>query len=367
MISFLDLQKINFRYESDFLEATKKLLQKGWFVLGNEVLDFEHNFANFCSKKHCLGVANGLDALVLILRAHQILGNLQKGDEVIVPSNTYIASVLAILQADLVPVFVEPNVETFNLDFNLIEAKITPKTKVILVVHLYGQLCNMNKIAEIANKHKLFVVEDAAQSHGAVFNENFNFDLQHAVAYSFYPGKNLGALGDGGAVVTNDDDLAKTILALRNYGSEKKYFNKFIGINSRLDEIQAAFLSIKLPFLNADNERRRAIASRYLSEIKNPEIKLPFWDKTNNHVFHLFVVRTNRRDALQQFLLSKKIQTMIHYPVPPHKQLALKAFNHLSFPIAEAIHETCLSLPMSPVLSDDEVDEIIAAVNQFLF
>lgn len=362
MIKFYDLQKINQRYEKAFHEKTEQFMQRGWYILGEEVKVFEENFASFCQSKHCIGVGNGLDALVLIFKAYIELGKLQKGDEVIVPANTYIASILAILQADLVPVLVEPNLETYNLNPDLIAEKITSKTKAILVVHLYGQLAEMDKIEAIAKQHNLLIVEDAAQSHGAHHPSPI---AHYPKAYSFYPSKNLGCLGDGGAVVTNDDDLNKIIRAMRNYGSEQKYVNAIIGINSRLDELQAAFLNVKLPDLDSDNQKRRQIANRYLSEIKNDKIVLPFYDGSANHVFHLFVIRTENRNELQEYLNENGIQTLIHYPIPPHQQKALAAFNALSFPITEKIHREVLSLPMSPVLTEEEVSSVIHVLNQY--
>jgi len=366
MISFLDLKKINEPYEVGFQQKLKTVLENGWYILGKELEIFEKAFAAYCGAKHCVGVGNGFDALVLIFKGYIELGKLQKGDEVIVPANTYIASILAVLQADLVPVLVEPKLETYNINPDLISAKITSKTKAILAVHLYGQLAEMDKINEIAQQYNFLVVEDAAQSHGAEGNFKINPEnVKGAVAYSFYPGKNLGALGDGGAIVTNDSDLAKVVFSLRNYGSEKKYYNDYVGVNSRLDELQASFLSLKLPNLNADNDKRRAIAKRYVDEIKNDKITLPFWNSSNNHVFHLFVVRTKNRDDLQQYLTAHKIQTVIHYPIPPHQQKAFSDWNTLSFPITEQIHAEVLSLPMSPVLTASEVDFIIKTVNAY--
>jgi dTDP-4-amino-4,6-dideoxygalactose transaminase len=366
MIPFLDLKKINEPYEPAFNEKLKSVLDTGWYVLGNEVNKFETSFANYCGTKYCVGVGNGFDALVLIFKGYIQLGKLQKGDEVIVPANTYIASILAILQADLIPVLVEPKLETYNINPDLIEEKITTKTKAILVVHLYGQLAEMEVIHKIALANDLLVIEDSAQAHGAIRNlESVISNQKSSVAYSFYPGKNLGALGDGGAVTTNDLELAKIIKSLRNYGSATKYYNDYIGVNSRLDELQAAFLNVKLLFLDAENEKRRAIAKRYLSEIKNEKITLPFWDLSNNHVFHLFVIRTQNRTNLQDYLMQNGIQTVIHYPVPPHNQKALSDWNHLSFPITEKIHDEVLSLPISPVLTDDEVGFIIAILNQY--
>ena len=368
MIKFLDLKKINEPYEIAFQEKLKSVLDNGWYILGNEVKEFETNFAKYCCTKHCIGVGNGLDALVLIFKGYIQLGKLQKGDEVIVPANTYIASILAILQADLIPVLVEPKLETYNINPDLISQKITSKTKAILAVHLYGQLAEMDTINIIASKFNLIVVEDAAQAHGAVKNLKLETDnLQSASAYSFYPGKNLGALGDAGAVTTNNAKLANVIRSLRNYGSENKYYNDYIGVNSRLDELQAAFLNVKLPYLDAENEKRRIIAKRYLSEIKNDKIILPFYDNLSYHVFHLFVIRTEKRTELQTFLLDNGIQAMIHYPLPPHKQKALVSFNNLSFPLTEKIHDEVLSLPISPVLTMVEVDYIIKIVNQWIF
>jgi dTDP-4-amino-4,6-dideoxygalactose transaminase len=359
MISFLDLKRINQPYENAFQQKLKTVLNNGWYILGKETETFEKAFALYCNAEYCIGVGNGFDALTLIFKGYIQLGKLQKGDEVIVPANTYIASILAILEADLVPVLIEPKLETYNINPDLILKEITPQIKAILVVHLYGQLAEMKEINAIAQENNLLVIEDAAQAHGAFSN------LKSASAYSFYPGKNLGALGDGGAIVTNDYELSKVILSLRNYGSEKKYHNQYIGVNSRLDELQAAFLNLKLPNLNVDNDKRRAIAKRYLLEIKNEKIILPFWDFSNNHVFHLFVIRTENRAALQEYLAQNDIQTVIHYPIPPHKQKAFSDWNNLSFPITEKIHDEVLSLPISPVLTDDEVGFVIEILNRY--
>ena len=374
MIKFLDLKKVNAPYESAFQEKLKSVLEKGWYILGNEVATFETNFAKYCGTKHCIGAGNGFDALVLIFKGYIQLGKLQKGDEVIVPANTYIASILAILEADLVPVLVEPKLETYNLNPDLISEKITPKTKAIVAVHLYGQLAEMEKINEIAVENNLIVVEDAAQAHGAFSEQQtINNEQQTTKAYSFYPGKNLGALGDAGAVVTNDSELAKVIQSLRNYGSEEKYHNEYIGVNSRLDELQAAFLNVKLPHLDAENTVRKAIAQRYLQEIKNDKIILPALslrgvardEATQSHVFHLFVIRTQNRAELQQYLSKNGIQTMVHYPIAPHKQKAFAFWNQLFFPITEKIHQEVLSLPISPVLTMDEVRFIVSILNQY--
>jgi dTDP-4-amino-4,6-dideoxygalactose transaminase len=366
MIKFLDLKKINERYETAFQQKLKSVLASGWYILGKEVQEFEANFAQYCDAQYCVGVGNGLDALTLIFKGYIQLGKLQKGDEVIVPANTYIASILAILQADLVPVLVEPKLETYNIDPSLIQDKIATKTKAILAVHLYGQLAEMDEINKIAIKNNLLIIEDAAQCSGSISNQKSAIkNQQSSAAYSFYPTKNLGALGDGGAVVTNDTELAKTIQSLRNYGSETKYKNDFIGVNSRLDELQAAFLSLKLPNLNTDNENRRVIAKRYLTEIKNDKIILPFWDLSDNHVFHLFVIRTENRNDLQKYLAENKIETVIHYPIPPHQQKAFKSWNNLSFPITEKIHNEVLSLPISPVMTMDEVSYVISILNKY--
>lgn len=366
MIPFLDLQKINKPYEVIFQQKLKEFLDKGWYILGDEVQLFEKNFALYCGTKHCIGVGNGLDALTLIFKAYIQLGKLQKGDEVIVPANTYIASILAVLQADLVPVLVEPKLDTYNINPDLIAGKIASKTKAILAVHLYGQLAEMNAISAIAKQNNLLVIEDAAQAHGAANTENFRAgNLSDAAGFSFYPGKNLGALGDAGAVTTNDDELATTIFSLRNYGSEAKYQNDFIGVNSRLDELQAAFLNVKLPNLDSDNEKRMVIANRYLTTITNPKIVLPEFNGGPHHVFHLFVIRTEKREALQKYLKENGIATLIHYPIPPHRQKALSAWNDLSFPITEKIHREVLSIPISPVMTEEEVDFVVKILNDY--
>jgi len=369
MIKFLDLQKINHQYQDQFQQKMELVLDKGWFILGDEVKSFESNFANYCGTKHCIGVGNGFDALVLIFRGYIQLGKLQKGDEVIVPANTYIASILAILQADLVPVLVEPKLETYNINPDLIQGTLTSKTKAILAVHLYGQLAEMEAINAIAKQNNLLLIEDAAQSHGAVYNHKKAGNLADAAAFSFYPGKNLGALGDAGAITTNDNALAKVISAMRNYGSEQKYHNEYFGVNSRLDELQAAFLNVKLPNLDKENKIRQSIAKRYLAEIKNEKLILPTWDLSGNHVFHLFVVRTSERDRLQSYLKQNNIETLIHYPIASHKQKAFASetsgWSSLSYPITEKIHRDVLSLPISPVMTNDEVDYVIKILNQY--
>ncbi|EBE4162852.1 aminotransferase, partial [Salmonella enterica] len=345
MVDFLNLQKINNRYEHELKEACARVIDSGWYILGTELTNFEQEYASWCGVKHAIGVANGLDALTLVFRAWKEMGKLHSGDEVIVPANTYIASVLAITQNDLVPVLVEPDALTFNLEENGIRNAITNKTKAILPVHLYGQISPMEEIMEIALAHNLLVLEDCAQAHGAAINKRQAGAWGHAAGFSFYPGKNLGALGDAGAVVTNDTQLAEMLMALRNYGSHEKYKNKYQGVNSRLDEIQAAMLRVKLRYLDNDNILRKHIAQRYLNEINNINISLPTVTHTEGHVWHLFVIQTTYREELQRYLSSYGIQTLIHYPLPPHKQQAYNHLNNLVLPITENMHERVLSLP----------------------
>lgn len=364
MISFLDLQKINAQYREELIEACTKVIDSGWYIHGNECKEFEREFAEYCGTKHAIGVANGLDALMLILRAYKELGFMQDGDEVIVPSNTYIASILAISQNNLVPVLVEPDSD-YLISPEKIEQAITPRTRAILPVHLYGQTCQMDKINEIAKKHNLKIVEDSAQSHGAYFGDKRSGNLGNASGFSFYPGKNLGALGDGGAVTTNDDELASTIRAIANYGSHKKYENLYKGVNSRLDEIQAAMLRVKLKHLDQEIEARRKIANYYLANIKNPNITLPTVRLNDNHVWHLFVIRCADRNALQKHLVDHGVQTLIHYPIPPHKQLAYKEWVDQSYPISEQIHREVLSLPISGVQSIDDTKRVVEAIESF--
>lgn len=378
MIKFLDLHKLNQSFEADFQLRMKQFLDKGWYILGEEVKAFENNFAAYCGTKYCIGVGNGLDALVLIFKAYIQLGKLKKGDEVIVPANTYIASILAILQADLVPVLVEPKLETYNLDTDLIEGNISSKTKAILAVHLYGQLADMNAINRIAKAHNLLVIEDTAQAHGATvsaINDEFvgkkAGNLANAAGFSFYPGKNLGALGDAGAITTNDEELAEVLFSMRNYGSKVKYHNEMVGVNSRLDELQASFLNVKLPYLDEENTARRTIAKRYLTEIENDKIILPSeslrgTEQSKNHVFHLFVIRTENRKQFANYLKENGIETMIHYPIAPHHQEALKTMQSMCFPITEKIHKEVLSIPLNSGLTHDEVDRIIKVINGFV-
>ena len=366
MIKFLDLHKINARFQNEFSLKFNSFLDSGNYILGKEVTDFENSFAQYCGTKYCIGVANGLDALTLIFKAHIELGKLSLGDEVLVPANTYIASILSVINSGLIPIFVEPDPETFNISILDVEKKITPNTKVILAVHLYGQLANLDAIQNIADRHNLIVIEDAAQAHGAEnkFGKKAG-NLSHAAAFSFYPTKNLGALGDAGAVTTNDSNLEQCIRLIRNYGNSEKYVNKIVGFNSRLDELQAAILNVKLKYLDSDNERRRQIAKRYLSEIDNKKIKLPFYDQSKNHVFHIFVVSVEKRDHFMDYLRANDIGNLLHYPIPPHKQKAFLKYNHLKLPVTEMIHEQVVSIPMSPVLTDYEVEIVIKVLNSY--
>lgn len=364
-IKFLDIQKIIKPYNYEIQNAINSVIESGWFILGKKVGEFEKQYAQYIGTKHCIGVANGLDALILIFRAYIELGKLRSGDEVIVPANTYIATILSISANGLVPVLIEPDVNTFNIDPLKIEKKISSKTKAIMPVHLYGQCADMTPVIEIAKKHNLFVVEDVAQAHGATCNKIKAGSFGDAAGFSFYPGKNLGAFGDGGAITTNNDKLAETVSALRNYGSNKKYYNLYKGTNSRLDEIQAAILSVRLKYLDTENEHRQKIADYYLSKIKNSKIILPFVADYGKPVWHLFVIRTEKRDELQNYLLDNGIQTVIHYPISPHKQIAYKEWNNLSFPITETIHERVLSLPISPVLTMQEAEYVVDVLNKY--
>ena len=366
MIKFLDLQQINLAHQQEIEEKLLQTFRSGWYLMGNEVKAFEEQLATYIGAKQAIGVANGLDALRLILRGYIEMGVMQKGDEIIVPANTYIASILAISDNGLVPVLVEADLSTYNIDISKIEEKITSKTKGILIVHLYGRVVFSETLKNLATVHGLKIIEDNAQAIGAEWNGVKTGNLGDAAGFSFYPGKNLGALGDAGGVSTNDEELAKTIRALANYGSNQKYVNIYQGLNSRLDEIQAAVLGVKLKYIDAENNRRREIAKRYIAEIKNPNIILPENPESEaEHVWHVFIIRTAEREKLQNYLTEKGVQTLIHYPIPPHKQEAYKEWNNLSFPISEKIHEEVLSLPISPVMSDDEVTEIIQVINKF--
>ncbi|GAA0740991.1 DegT/DnrJ/EryC1/StrS family aminotransferase [Gaetbulibacter jejuensis] len=366
MIKFLDLHKINSRYEKEFSTKFTAFLESGYYILGKEVDLFEQNYAAYCGTNHCIGTGNGLDALVLIFKSFIHLGKLKLGDEVLVPANTYIASILSVIEAGLKPVFVEPDAKTFNISPSEIEKHISVNTKAIMPVHLYGQLADMEKINAIAKTHGLLVVEDAAQAHGAENNLGIKAgNLSDAAAFSFYPSKNLGALGDAGAVTTNNEDIANCIRLLRNYGSKEKYKNEIIGCNSRLDELQAAFLSIKLKGLDNENKRRQEVATQYLNGIINEKIILPFYDTTKNHIFHAFVVQVNERKKFTEYLTNNGVGWLIHYPIAPHKQNAFTKYSELNLPITESIHNSVVSIPMSPVITDAEVKKVIETLNAY--
>lgn len=360
MIPYCDLSKGNRQYRDAIDSAVNRVLNSGCYLLGNELKAFENQFAGYCGTKYAVGVANGLDALNLIIKAF----NFGQGDEIIVPANTYIASILAISANQCTPVLVEPDISTLLIDTQKIEEKITTRTKAILVVHLYGRAVNMDKIWKLADRYNLKIIEDAAQAHGAVFNKRRVGSLGDAAGFSFYPGKNLGALGDGGMVTTNDASLCEKLKALRNYGSNKKYVNLYKGTNSRLDEIQAAILSVKLPFLDFENEIRRQHAEFYIQSINNKKVTLPMMpENPKEHVWHIFPVLVDRREKLQSYLTAKGIQTLIHYPIPPHKQQAYAEWNNLSYPVTEYIHSHELSLPINPTLSDTDLTCIANAIN----
>lgn len=364
MISFLDLKAINTQYRDELVAAATRVIDSGWYIQGTEVKAFEEEFADYCGSRHCIGVANGLDALTLTLRAWKEMGKLKEGDEVIVPANTYIASILAITENRLKPVLVEPDEATFNLCPEKTAAAITPKTKAIVSVHLYGQISPMHELMQLADKHGLLVLEDAAQAHGASIDGRNAGSWGHAAGFSFYPGKNLGALGDAGAVTTDDEELAKTIRALGNYGSHKKYENLYQGVNSRLDEIQAAMLRVKLRHLDEEIESRRKVAEYYLAHTKNRSIQLPAVGETERHVWHLFVVRSAHRDELQLCLAEHGVQTSIHYPVSTHHQSAFRHWRDFKLPLTEKLHQQVLSLPMSPLVDADSLKYIVDLLNK---
>lgn len=365
MIPFLDLKSINQQYQEELKEACARVIDSGWYIMGAELNAFEDEFASYCGTQYCVGVANGLDALTLTLRAWKELGRLQAGDEIIVPANTYIASVLAITENDLVPVLVEPDEHTFNLSSSNILDALSSKTKAILPVHLYGQISPMDEIMDLVKEHDLLVLEDCAQSHGAELEGKKCGSWGDAAGFSFYPGKNLGALGDAGAITTNDKELYDVLVALRNYGSHKKYENKFRGVNSRLDEIQAAMLRVKLKHLDNETAHRQHIAQLYLEGIHNPLITLPEVTSKEGNVWHLFVLRVLDRAEFVKHLNEHGIQTLVHYPTPPHQQEAYRDFANLSLPLTEKIHEEVVSIPMDPTLSIDDVKKVILAINTF--
>ena len=367
MIKYLPLKQINDRYDAELREAVGRVMDSGWYLKGEHTQRFEKNYATYIGTKYCVGVANGLDALTLILRAYIEKGVMQPGDEVIVPANTFIASILSISDCGLTPVLVEPSIDTFQIDDSQIEEVITERTKALMIVHLYGRCAYTEKIGMICKKHQLKLIEDNAQAHGCFAPmDNGQWrrtgSLGDAAAHSFYPGKNLGALGDAGAVTTNDEELAQIIEELGNYGSSKKYVFDYQGRNSRLDEIQAAMLDVKLRHLDEDNQRRQAIADYYINNVKHPEILLP---TPSQSVYHIFPILCERRDELQQYLKENGVETMIHYPIPPHKQACYKEWNDLSFPITERIHRQELSLPCHPAMKQEEADQIVSLLNRF--
>ena len=361
IIPFLSLQNTNKPYHDDLKRIFTETLEKGWFILGQELVTFENRFASYCETNFCLGVANGLDALTIILKACKY----PPQSEIIVPANTYIATILAVINAGLKPVLVEPLLETYLIDPNQIELAITTNTRAIMLTHLYGKCCEMTAIQAIAEKYQLHIFEDAAQAHGATYLGVKAGNLGDAAGFSFYPSKNLGALGDGGAITCNSESLAQAYRQLRNYGSSQKYVFDEVGLNSRLDEIQAAFLSLKLEHLDGENLYRQKIARHYLEQIQNPSIVLPPSNSIDEDVWHLFVIRTSDRDKFRSYLAENGIGTDIHYPIPPHKQKALSEFNHLSFPITEKIHQEVLSIPLNPTLQELEIEYIIEKINNF--
>ncbi|MBQ3243788.1 MAG: DegT/DnrJ/EryC1/StrS family aminotransferase [Bacteroidaceae bacterium] len=365
MIKYCDLKEINNAFEPQLSQTVTESVMSGWYIRGEQVARFEKSFAEYCGCRYCIGTGNGLDALRVILCAYREMGIMEPGDEVIVPANTFIASILAIIEAGLKPVLCEPLNDTCNIDTTRIESLITERTRAIMPVHLYGLVADIDPINNIAKRYSLKVIEDAAQAHGAKYKGRRAGSLGDAAGFSFYPGKNLGALGDGGAITTDDGTLADVARSIANYGSKERYINEYKGINSRLDELQAAVLNTKLPHLDSDNEKRRAIARRYIGEIKNPHIALPPLSVEENHVYHIFAVMTPWRSLLQDHLRNKGVETLIHYPVPPHRQQALREYSHLQLPVTDRIHNEELSLPCNPVLSDEDVTRIIAAVNSF--
>ena len=365
IIPFLNFKDINIEYHQELIDAIASVIDSGQYILGKKVEEFEKEFSKYCGVKETIGTGNGLDALTLIIRAYKEMGVFNEGDEIFVPANTYIASILAITENRLKPVLVEPDINTYNFDVNRLEEKITDRTKGILTVHLYGQIAYYKQMQKIADKYKLKIIEDCAQATGANYHNKFAGNLGDAGGFSFYPSKNLGALGDGGAVSTSDVELANIIRALRNYGSHKKYHNIRKGINSRLDELQAAVLLVKLKYLDEENNKRREIAKAYLENINNKNLILPEAKNESSHVWHLFVVRAKERDKFGQYLAKNKIGTVIHYPIPPHKQEAFVEWNSKNYPITEKIHDTVISLPLNPAMKEKEIFKVIKACNEY--
>ncbi len=365
MVEFLSLKKITQKYSDEIHNAIAKVVDSGWYLQGEENKNFEKEYSEFIGSKYCVGVANGLDALRLIIKGYIERGLFKEGDEIIVPANTYIASILAITDNNLVPVLIEPNIKTFQIDDNLIESAITNKTKAIMIVHLYGQCAYTDKIGRICEKYNLKLIEDNAQAVGCKYKKRKTGSLGDAAGHSFYPSKNLGALGDAGAVSTDDKELADVVRILGNYGSTIKYQFDYKGLNSRLDEIQAAILRVKLKYIDEDNNRRKDVARYYIDNIKNDALTLPIIDDWDSHVFHVFPVLCKKRNELEQHLNINGVRTLIHYPVAPHKQKAYIEWNYLTYPITEKIHNEELSLPISHVITDDEVEIVVKTINSF--
>ncbi|MCK5026820.1 MAG: DegT/DnrJ/EryC1/StrS family aminotransferase [Candidatus Pacebacteria bacterium] len=365
MIPFLNFKDLNQPYKKEIIDEIKNFIDSGYYILGERVEKFEKEFASYCGAKYAIGVGNGLDALTLIFRAYKELGVMRVGDEVIVPANTYIASILSVTENNLIPVPVEPDINTYNINPDLLEENITEKTKAIMIVHLYGQVAYSKKIEEIAKKYNLKIIEDSAQAHGAEYQGKKTGNLGDASGFSFYPSKPLGALGDAGGVTTSDKSLEEMIRALRNYGSVEKYHNLYKGVNTRLDELQAAVLLVKLKHLDEDNGKRRTIAMKYLDGIKNEQLVLPNAKEEKTHVWHLFVIRTKNREKFAKHLKEQGVGTLIHYPIAPHKQPAYKEWNSNSYPVTEDIHETVISLPLHQALTDENVESVIQACNLY--
>ena len=366
MVKFLDLCVANQHYENELKQAFSDFLASGRYILGNQVSKFENNFASYCGTSYCIGVSNGLDALHLIFEAYKLLGIIENGDEVIVPANTYIASILAIGHAQLKPILVEPKSETYNIDPTAIENAITSKTKAVLGVHLYGQLYEVDTLEQLCTKHGLLLIEDAAQAHGAMHKDGRKAgNVSNAAAFSFYPTKNLGALGDAGAITTNNIELAKIVQKLRNYGRSSQYENQYKGYNCRLDELQAAFLNVKLKYLDTENENRRNLAKYYLEHLTNDKLTLPNWDGSKNHVFHQFVVLVKERDRFVNYMNDNGVELGLHYPIAPHKQNAFLQLNTKNLPITEQIHAHCCSLPISNVIAQDTMSKIVKIIDMF--
>lgn len=365
MIKYLDLKAVTNLHEEEILHAVDDVVRSGWYLRSEANERFERDYANYIGTRHCISCGNGLDSLTLILRAYKEMGMMSDGDEVIVPANTYIATILAITDNGLRPVLVEPRLDTLQIDDSLIEQAITPRTRAVMIVHLYGRCAYTERIGELCHSYGLRLIEDNAQAHGCTYQGKRTGALGDAAGHSFYPGKNLGALGDAGGVTTDDDELADMIRALANYGSSRRYVFDMVGRNSRMDEIQAAVLDVKLKYLDEENQRRRDNAHYYIQHISNPAVSVPLEDYWQDSVFHIFPLLSPRRDELKQYLLDNGVQTDIHYPIPPHKQQAYKEWNEMSLPITERIHREELSLPVSQVVTDEERKKVVELINKF--